>query len=209
MRHQEIVTSTTPWLVSANCANPDGDMSTTRGYPACSRSSTVHVVLAPVETFVTVTTVPKGSVGLAHLPGGAAAYHVAWPRSLFPVVVGRGALTDVTFGVTVVVVTGGEACTTAGVSLGVVVGAVEGATVGGVTGAVVVVVALAAAASYLIIRVGSTTLYNVEARRAPCAATRFPPVATRAACADPCCSKRRGATNTPPQRTAATPRRLP
>ena len=82
MGHQEIVTSTTPSLGSANCAKPDGDMSTTRGYPACSRSSTVHVVLAPVATFVTVKTVPNGSVGLAHIPGGAAAYHVAWPRSL-------------------------------------------------------------------------------------------------------------------------------
>jgi hypothetical protein len=145
MCHQEIVTSTTPWLVSANWANPDGDRSTTRGYPACSRSSTVHVVLAPVETFVTVTTVPKGSAGLAHLPGGAAAYHVAWPRSLSPVVVGRGALTDATLGVTVVLA-GGEACATAGVSSGVVVDAVEGATVGGVTGGTVVVVVAAAAA---------------------------------------------------------------
>jgi hypothetical protein len=77
MRHQEIVTSTTPWLVEANCAKPEGDMSTTLGYPACSRSSTVHVVLAPVATFVTVKTVPNGSVGLAHMPGGAAPYHVA------------------------------------------------------------------------------------------------------------------------------------
>jgi hypothetical protein len=29
--HQEIVTSTTPWLRSPICENPEGDMSTTRG----------------------------------------------------------------------------------------------------------------------------------------------------------------------------------
>ena len=29
--HQEIVTSTTPWLVSAICENPSGERSTTRG----------------------------------------------------------------------------------------------------------------------------------------------------------------------------------
>ena len=202
------MTSTTPWLVSANWSNPDGDMSTTRGYPACSRSSTTHVVCAPVDAFVTVTTVPKGNVGLAHLPGGAAAYHVAWPRSLFPVVVGRGALTDATFGVAVDVAAG-EACATAGVSSGVVVDVVEGASAGGATGGTVVVVVAAAAAWYVIIRVGNTTLYNVEPRRASCDAPRFPPAATPVAWADPCCSKRRGAPNTPPQRTAATPRRLP
>jgi hypothetical protein len=89
MRHQEIVTSTTPWLGSANCAKPDGDISTTLGNPACSRSSTVHVVLAPVAEFVTVRTVPNGRVGLAHIPAGASAYHVAWPCS--PSVAGAGA----------------------------------------------------------------------------------------------------------------------
>jgi len=31
MGHQEIVTSTTPWLRSAICSKPEGDMSTTRG----------------------------------------------------------------------------------------------------------------------------------------------------------------------------------
>jgi hypothetical protein len=106
MGHQEILTSTTPWLGSANCAKPDGDMSTTRGYPACSRSSTVQVVRAPVTMFVTVKTVPKGSVGLAHIPGGAAAYHVACPRSSAPAVVGcaaAGTVTGVTLGATVVV----------------------------------------------------------------------------------------------------------
>jgi hypothetical protein len=29
--HQEIVTSTTPWLRPPICENPEGDMSTTRG----------------------------------------------------------------------------------------------------------------------------------------------------------------------------------
>ena len=95
MSHQEIVTSTTPWLGSANCAKPDGDMSTTRGYPACSRSSTVHVVLAPVATFVTVKTVPNARLGLAHIPAGAAAYHVAWPCSPSVLDTGAGALSTV------------------------------------------------------------------------------------------------------------------
>ncbi len=80
-------------------------MSTTLGYPACSRSSTVQVVLAPVTTLVTVNTVPNGSVGLAHFPGGAAEYHVACPRSLVGVTTG-GAATGATLGATVVVVTG-------------------------------------------------------------------------------------------------------
>jgi hypothetical protein len=110
----------------------------------------VHVVLAPVATFVTVKTVPKGRVGLAHLPGGAAPYHVACPLSLLPLVVGAGgAVTGVagaTFGATVVVVTG--ACSTAGVNAGagVVVGVVEGVTVVGVVGATGVVVGVVPAA---------------------------------------------------------------
>ncbi len=79
--HQEIVTSTTPSPRSAIWANPSGDMSTTRGYPAPSRSSTVHVVDASVASLVTVSTVPNGSDGLAHMPAGAAEYHVASPTS--------------------------------------------------------------------------------------------------------------------------------
>jgi hypothetical protein len=123
MRHQEIVTSTTPWLGSANCANPDGDMSTTRGYPAPSRSSTVHVVLAPVALFVTVRTVPNGRVGLAHMPAGAAAYHVACPCS--PSVVRAGT-------------TEGVAC----VTVAAAVARAEICWAGGADGAVVVVVAV-------------------------------------------------------------------
>jgi hypothetical protein len=123
MGHQEIVTSTTPWLGSASWAKPDGDISTTRGYPACSRSSTVHVVLAPVATFVTVRTVPNARVGLAHIPGGAAAYHVAWPCS--PSVVGTGA---------------GALSVVAGVTVGAAVARAETCSAGGGAGAVVVVV---------------------------------------------------------------------
>jgi hypothetical protein len=153
MGHQEIVTSTTPWLGSASCAKPDGDMSTTLGNPACSRSSTVHVVLAPVAAFVTVRTVPNGSVGLAHIPAGAAAYHVAWPCSpsvgaatgVWAAGVAAGATaaraaTSLTGGGAVVVVVaggGGGAEPVVGVGVGVVAG------VGvGVVGAVVVAVAV-------------------------------------------------------------------
>jgi hypothetical protein len=93
-------------------------MSTTLGNPACSRSSTVHVVLAPVAAFVTVSTVPKGSVGLAHMPAGAAAYHVAWPCS---------PLVGATTGVWV-----------AGVTVGAAAARAETSSTGG--GAVVVVV---------------------------------------------------------------------
>jgi hypothetical protein len=136
MRHQEIVTSTTPWLGSANCAKPDGDISTTLGNPACSRSSTVHVVLAPVAEFVTVRTVPNGRVGLAHIPAGASAYHVAWPCS--PSVAGAGAGAGVTTGATAA---RAAACSTAGAGAVVVVvgdGAGGGATVVGVVVCVVV-----------------------------------------------------------------------
>jgi hypothetical protein len=126
-------------------------MSTTLGYPAVSRSSTVHVVVAPVATFVTVRTVPKGRVGLAHIPGGAAPYHVACPLSRLAGG-GGGAVTGVTgvtFGATVVVVTG--ACSTDGDNFGagVVTGVVEGVTVVGVVGVTdaVVGVVLAAAAA--------------------------------------------------------------
>jgi hypothetical protein len=127
--HQEIVTSTTPWLRSPICENPEGDMSTTRGYPAASRSSTVHSVEAPVALFTTVSTVPNGSVGLAQYPAGAAAYHVASPRSLFVASSRRGGA------VVVVVVVGGG-----GGGCVVVVGGGGGGCVVVVVGAAVVVV---------------------------------------------------------------------
>ncbi len=99
-------------------------MSTTLGYPATSRSSTVQTVDAPVASLTTVSTVPNGSVGLAHIPDGASAYHVASPSSLF---VGAG-------GAVVVVVVGGG-----GGAVVVVVGGGGGAVVVVVGGAVVVV----------------------------------------------------------------------
>ncbi|HEY1733810.1 MAG TPA: hypothetical protein VGG23_05135 [Acidimicrobiales bacterium] len=76
--------------------------------------------------FTTVSTVPKGNVGLAHLPAGASEYHVASPTSWF----------DVARGAAVVVVVGGEVVV---VERGVVV-VVVGADVVGVTGGAVVVV---------------------------------------------------------------------
>jgi hypothetical protein len=59
----------------------------------------VQTVCAPVATFVTVSTVPNGRVGLAHRPGAAAAYQVASPFSLSAVEASAGA------GAVVVVVT--------------------------------------------------------------------------------------------------------
>jgi hypothetical protein len=135
MGHQEIVTSTTPSLGSASCAKPDGDISTTRGYPACSRSSTVHVVLAPVATLVTVSTVPNGRVGLAHIPAGAAAYHVAWPRSESDETTGASGV--VAGGTVATAVARAGACWRGGEAAAVVVVVV--AAGGGVTVVVVVV----------------------------------------------------------------------
>jgi hypothetical protein len=74
-----------------------------------------------VATFVTVRTVPNGRVGLAHIPAGAAAYHVAWSCS--PSVA--------TTGTTVVV---------AGVTVNAAVARAETCSTGGGVGAVVVVV---------------------------------------------------------------------
>jgi hypothetical protein len=96
------------------------------------------VVLAPVAVFVTVTTVPKGSVGLAQRPGGASAYHVAWPLSLSP---GAGDAVGATVCATTgAVVTGTKAWGT-GATVVVVVGG--GAVVVVVVGAVTVVVVVA------------------------------------------------------------------
>jgi len=47
------------------------------------RSLTVHWAVAPDELLM-VTTVPIGSVRWAHVPGGAASYHVAPPLSVRP-----------------------------------------------------------------------------------------------------------------------------
>jgi hypothetical protein len=129
--HQEIVTSTTPWLGSASWAKPDGDRSTTRGYPAPSRSSTVHVVLAPVVTLVTVKTVPNGRVGLAHIPAGAAAYQVACPSSPLVGAADTGGFVVIA-GVTAAAVARADCCWTGGDAATVVV-VVVGAGGGGAT----------------------------------------------------------------------------
>jgi hypothetical protein len=110
----------------------------------------VQVVLAPVAMFVTVNTVPNGRVGLAHRPEGAAEYHVAWPCSASPVAVVVGALRTATGGGTVVL-TGVDACRTAGATVDAVT--VDGVTVDGVTpgaagGAVVVVVTVGGVATF-------------------------------------------------------------
>jgi hypothetical protein len=65
---------------SASWENVCSDRSTTRPGFGASRSSTRQVTEAPVERFVTVTTMPKDSVGLAQVPG-AAPYHEASPVS--------------------------------------------------------------------------------------------------------------------------------
>ena len=111
-------------------------MSTTLGYPAASRSSTVQTVDAPVALLTTVSTVPNGSVGLAHIPEGASEYHVASPTSLFVaaggavvVVVGGGG------GAVVVVVVGGGGGSVVVVVGGTVVVVAAGAVVVVVTGA--------------------------------------------------------------------------
>jgi hypothetical protein len=106
-------------------------MSTTRGYAAPSRSSTVHCVDAPVPLSVTVRTVPKGSVGLAHMPGAASEYHVASPTSWLAAASTGGA---------VVVVVGGGGADTTCATVVVVVGTGAGAagTVVIVAGGVVV-----------------------------------------------------------------------
>ena len=107
-------------------------MSTTLGYPAPSRSSTVHCVAAPVAVLVTVSSVPKGKVGLAHMPSRASGYHVASPASLL---VGAGGA-----GGAVVVVVGGRggAVTTECAASVVVVGGTVVVVVDGTGGTVVV-----------------------------------------------------------------------
>jgi hypothetical protein len=114
-------------------------MSTTLGNPACSRSSTVHVVVAPVAVLVTVRTVPNGSVGLAHIPAGAAAYHVAWPCSPSVGAAAGAWVAGVTVGATAA---RAETSSTGGGAVVVVVvvgtGGGGGAAVGGVVVGVVV-----------------------------------------------------------------------
>ena len=96
--------------------------------------------------------------------------------------------------------------------------AVSGALVVGVTGAGAVVVVVATTGALYATRCdGRFTLSNgecdVERACADCAPSTCDGTddadATPVACVDPFCSKRRGTPNRPPQRTAATPRRLP
>jgi hypothetical protein len=173
MGHQEIVTSTTPWLGSAICEKPSYDRSTTRGYGESSRSSTVHVVVAPVASLRTVSTVPNGSVVLAHMPSGASEYQVASPFSLsvstrtgvvvVVVVVGGGG------GGSVVVV--GGATVMCGATVVVVDDGAGGPSVVVVTAATVVGVVVAgtvvSGAWYAIRCEGSTTPSSVETERDP------------------------------------------
>jgi hypothetical protein len=74
-------TSITPSASGANRANVAWSKSMMRSPPPNGpRPSIVQVAVAPVARLVTVTTVPRGSVGLAHAPA-AATYQVAWPVS--------------------------------------------------------------------------------------------------------------------------------
>jgi len=158
----------------------------------------MHSVDAPVASFVTVSSVPNGSVGLAQYPDGASEYQVAWPVSR-----SRG-------GAVVVVVGGGAVVvvTTCGAKVVVVVGG-AGAVVVVVGGAVVVVVG----AWY------ATRFDGNFTPPGPDGVFSAPPwgvwargSAAEAACdavAVALCNSRRGAPKSVPQMTAATPRRLP
>jgi hypothetical protein len=179
-------------------------MSTTRGYPAPSRSSTVHCVEAPVPLLVTVSTVPKGSVGLAHIPGAASEYHVASPASWL-VATGAGGA------VVVVVGGGGGGADTTGATVVVVVGTGAGAggAVVAVGGAVVDVVCGAWYTARCEDRFTPPTR-DAEYTALLWARNAANAVAgPRDACAVPLCSKRKGKPNDAPHRIAATPRRLP
>src|SRR5450759_265099 len=76
-----MVTLITPREGSASAENPEEDRSMMRPGLLPSRSSTTHVVLAPVASLTICNAVPNGSVGLAQPSGGACEYHVASPLS--------------------------------------------------------------------------------------------------------------------------------
>jgi hypothetical protein len=143
-----------------------------------------------LATSVTVSTVPNGSDGLAHLPGGACAYQVARPVALD----GGG---DV-----VVVVVGG------GGSLVVVVVVVGG-------GAVVVVVVVVG--SVAVVNAGTWKasfrlgIVPISVRAEAAAAVRPPPALPGAALVSvaPVPSTRRGTNNSPRLSNEPTTRRLP
>ena len=110
----------------ASWENVAGARSMTRPGLCASRSSTVQRIAAPVETSVTVTTVPNANVGLAHVPAGAP-YHDACPVVVFcggGSVVGTGVgagATGLGAGGAVVVVTGFTTGAGTGGGAGVVV----------------------------------------------------------------------------------------
>jgi len=167
----------------------------------------VQTVDAPVALLTTVSTVPKGKVGLAHIPDGASEYQVASPASEF-VVAGRAGGGG---GAVVVVVVGGGG------------GAVVVVVVGG--GAVVVVVAGAGAA--VVVAGEAVVVVVAGAWYATRCDRRFTPSRRDARCTTDVCApctepaavtdrdaaltfnNRRGATKSAPQMIAATPRRLP
>jgi len=151
-----------------------------------------------------VSTVPKGKVGLAHIPDGASEYQVASPASEF--VIAGGAV--------VVVVVGGGGGGGGGAVVVVVVGG----------GAVVVV---GAGAAVVVVVAGGAVVVVAGAWYATRCDRRFTPSRRDAGCTTDVCApctvpavvtdrdaaltfnNRRGATKSAPQMIAATPRRLP
>src|SRR5947208_7788539 len=76
--HQLMVTCTTPWLRGANLWNTSSARSMIIPSAYGPRSLTVQLAVAPDELLIE-TTVPMGNDLWAHVPGGAASYHVAPP----------------------------------------------------------------------------------------------------------------------------------
>ena len=91
-----MVTCTTPWLRGASLWNTSLARSMIIPSAYGPRSLTVQLAVAPDELLI-VTTVPIGRVLWAHVPGGAASYHVAPPLWLRPDGAGAGEL-EVGFG---------------------------------------------------------------------------------------------------------------
>jgi hypothetical protein len=78
-----MVTCTTPWLSGASFENTSLAKSMIIPSAYGPRSLTLHWAVAPFDALI-VTTVPIGNVRCAHVPGGAASYHVAPPLWLRP-----------------------------------------------------------------------------------------------------------------------------
>ena len=126
----------TPSDRGAICENVAGARSITRLVSA-SRSSTTHVVDAPLASLVTVSRVPNARYGLAHVPA-LALYQVAWPTTWWVVcstgTAGAGGGGAIVVGGAVSVV--GVEASVVGGAASVVVGA--GSVVAGGAGSVVV-----------------------------------------------------------------------